>query len=138
LEREEIISIKRDKKINLLLIQLNRDNPKVINLKRTENLRLLYESGLSDFLRDEFMGSTILLFGSYSYGEDVLKENNDGNSDIDIAIIGRKEKNMDLSKFEGLLEREVVINFYDSWKDIHKNLKDNILNGILLSGSVEL
>lgn len=138
LEKEEFIIIKRDKRINLLLIGLNRDKPFVVNFKRAENLKLLYESGLSDFLRDEFMGSTIFLFGSYSYGEDVLKENNDGNSDIDIAVIGRKEKQIDLSKFEKLLEREIIINFYDSWEDIHKNLKDNILNGILLNGGVDL
>lgn len=138
LEEENIISIKRNQHINLFSIQLNRNNNKVIEIKRTENLKILYESNLPDFLIYNFPGRTIILFGSYSFGEDTLKENNDGNSDIDIAIIGGKEKDHDLSKFEKILERKITINFYDSWKNIHKHLKDNILNGIVLHGGVDL
>jgi len=138
LEKGGIISIERNKKMNLLDIELNRENSKTIDLKRVENLKLLYESGLSNLFLDEFPGGTIILFGSYSRGEDVLNKNNEGSSDIDLAIIGRKEKELDLSNFEKLLERKIIINFYDSWKSIHKHLKDNILNGILLQGGVDL
>ena len=83
-------------------------------------------------MREGFPGSTIILFGSYSKGDDTT------SSDIDIAIIGVKEKENDLAKFNKILERTITINFYSSFKSIHKNLLDNILTGILLSGGVEL
>ena len=95
-------------------------------------MKQVYESGLADFLGREFAGATIILFGSYSRGEDTL------NSDIDIAVIGRKDKKFDVSNFETILERNININFYDSFNKIHKNLKENIFNGIVLYGSVEL
>ena len=136
LEKEKLIKIKRAEGINLLSIELNRENQDAINLKRVENLKLVYESGLTKFLQNGFPGTTIILFGSYSRGEDVL--NDEHKSDIDIAIIGTKGKEVDLKEFNKKLDRTIFINFYSSFKDIHKNLKDSILNGILLSGSIEL
>lgn len=139
LEKEGLIQIKRMNKINLLSIGLNRDNQTAINLKKVENIKMIYESGLVDFLNDAFLGGTIVLFGSYSRGEDVNIPFPEGHkSDIDIAIIGINDKKIDLTKFEKLLEREININFYESWKTINKHLKNNILNGIILHGGVEL
>ena len=103
-----------------------------MQLKRIDNLRQLYESGLIDFLEKEFAGATIILFGSYARGEDTT------SSDIDIAVIGRKEKYLKLTEFEKTLERTIFLNFYHSFKEIHKNLKENIFNGIVLIGGVEL
>ena len=45
---------------------------------------------------------------------------------------------LELEKYEKILNRRININFYDSWKKIHENLKNNILNGIILHGGVEL
>jgi len=45
---------------------------------------------------------------------------------------------LDLTNFDKLLERTITINFYETWKGIHKHLKDNILNGITLSGGIDL
>ena len=59
-------------------------------------------------------------------------------SDVDIAVIGRKDKLLKLEEFELALSREITVQFYNSWKEIHKYLKNNILSGILLSGSVDL
>jgi len=92
---------------------------------------MLYDVGLPHFLFEEFPGSTIILFGSYSKGEDVF------DSDIDIAIVGVKEKTLNLKKFEGFLKREINLNFYQSFKDIHKDLKNNLFNGIILSGRID-
>ena len=128
----DMIKVEKDKGSGRLAIEINRDNHRVKLLKRADNLKLIYESGLSDFLEKEFAGATIILFGSYSRGDDTL------NSDIDIAVIGRKDKLINLKQFEKMLEREVRINFYDSFKDIHKNLKENLFNGIVLFGGVEL
>jgi len=132
LVKEEYITLEKDKESGRLSIQANYENPKIIPLKRTDNLKLVYESGLANYLEKEFAGGTIILFGSYSKGEDTMK------SDMDIAVIGRKDKKVDLAEFEKKLEREININFYDSFKDIHKNLKENILNGIVLFGGIEL
>ena len=139
LEKEGLITVKKSETINLLSIEFNWDNHKAIQLKRVENVKMIYESGLSDFLYNEFPGCTIILFGSYSLGEDVwIGKSIEHRSDIDIAIIGTKSKEVNLTKFDKMLERTILINFYKSWVDIHKHLKDNILNGILLSGGIEL
>jgi len=132
LEKENLIKIKQDKETKRWAIEMNTDNQRVIQLKRVDNLKLIYESGLADFLEKELAGAAIILFGSYSRGEDTI------NSDIDIAVIGRKEKNIFLEEYERILNREIVINYYDSLKKIHEQLKNNILNGIVISGGVEL
>ena len=126
----QLIKVEKTKTINF--ISFNRDERRAFELKRAENLRNIYTSGLSDYLEVELAGATIILFGSYSMGEDT------NTSDIDIAVIGRKEKMLHLREYEKILNREININFYNSWKEIHEHLKNNILNGILLHGYVEL
>jgi len=139
LEKEGLVKINKDEDSGRWSIEFNRDNNKAIELKRIENLKMIYESGVIKFLVDSFPGCTITLFGSYSRGDDVYTSRTEENiSDIDIAIIGTEGKEIDLEKFNKILERRIVINFYNSFKEIHKHLKDNILNGILLSGSVDL
>jgi predicted nucleotidyltransferase len=128
---KKLISIQRDES-KRLIIEINGNNPQVIKMKRVGNLKFIYESKLIDFLEENLPGGTAILFGSYSKGEDTI------NSDIDIAIIGRKEKNFNLEKFEKYLKRKIIIQFYNSFKNIHKNLKENIFNGIVLFGGIEL
>jgi len=132
LEKENLITVNKDKDSKRLSVEYNRFNPQGTQLKRLENLRQIYESGLYDFLEKEFLGGTIILFGSYSRGEDLF------NSDVDIAIIGRKRKEISLEKFSKALEREINLNFYFSFKEIHNDLKESILGGIVLSGGIEL
>lgn len=139
LKKEGLITIQKSKTMNLSSIELNRDNQKAIQLKRVENLRMIYESNLSDYLFNEFPGCTIILFGSYSRGEDTWTGYTEENrSDIDIAIIGTEGKELDLTRYDMLLERTIHVNFYKSWANIHKHLKDSILSGVVLSGVVEL
>ena len=132
LEKQGLILKEKQKNMNLSLITFNRDSKKAMQLKRTENLRLIYESGLADFLEDELPGATIVLFGSYSRGDDT------STSDIDIAVIGKNEKEISLKDFEKRLERKIILNFYPSLKEVHKELKENICNGIILSGGIDL
>lgn len=132
LEELNFIKISKDKDTKRWSISLHTENQKVMQLKRIDNLKFIYESSLVDYLEEKFAGASIILFGSYSRGEDTI------NSDIDIAIIGRKEKRIDLSMFEKEFERKVNINFYESFSKIHKNLKENLANGILLIGGFEL
>jgi predicted nucleotidyltransferase len=130
LKDDGLVKIEKTKTINF--VSFNRDERMAVELKRAENLKNIYLSGLSDFLETSLPGGNIILFGSYSFGEDT------NTSDIDIAVIGRKEKNLNLDKFEAILQRRINVNFYRSWAGIHKHLKNNILNGIPLHGSVEL
>ena len=132
LEKRDLVKIKQDKESKRWSIELNRENHRVMQLKRVDNLRLIYESGLADFLEKEFAGGAIILFGSYSYGGDTT------SSDVDIAIIGRKDKIINLTNYEKCMERTININFYDSFKNIHKNLKENLCNGIVLAGGIDL
>lgn len=132
LEKEDLIKIRKEKKIKLQHIELNRENQRTIELKQTENLKLIYESNLVNFLEKSFPGCTIVLFGSYSKGEDTF------SSDIDISIIGSKGKEIDILKYEKKLERKLRVNFFGSIKEINKELKENLFNGIVLSGGIEL
>ena len=91
LKKEELITIKKETTLDQ--VELNRTQ-KTMLLKRVENLRYIYDSELNEFLEENFPGTVIVLFGSYSKGEDTLK------SDIDIAIIEGKEKNLDLKNMK--------------------------------------
>lgn len=132
LAQENLLKIQQDKETKRWSIELNRNHHKVMQLKRADNLQQIYESGLADFLEKEFAGATIILFGSYSRGEDII------NSDLDIAVVGRKDKLIDLTQYEQALGRQINLNFYDSFGKIHKHLKENLSNGIILAGGVEL
>src|SRR3989344_2555570 len=59
LEKKGLVNIKQDKESKRWAIKLNRDNHKVLQLKRADNLRQIYDSGLGDFLGKEFAGATI-------------------------------------------------------------------------------
>ncbi len=128
LEKDNLVKIEKLKTINF--VSFNRDNHTAVKLKRAENLKNIYLSGLFDYLERELAGSTVILFGSYSFGEDSQ------NSDIDIAVVERKSKTLNLEEYEKILNRKVNINFYGSFKKIQKHLRNNILNGIILHGSV--
>jgi predicted nucleotidyltransferase len=128
LARPGLIIVLKDKETKRLSISLNRVNPRVRNLKRAENLRSLYESGLPAHLSENLLGATIIIFGSYSFGEDSR------SSDIDIAIVGYENKQLELRMFKRILEHRISCNFYGSWLDIHKNL----MNGIVLHGGFRL
>lgn len=132
LEKENLIKLNKDKDSKQWKIELNRENQKTIFLKRCENLKIFYETGIVQYLEENFPGSIIILFGSYSKGEDTF------NSDIDIAIIGSKEKKINLTKYGKILEKEITINFFESLDKINKNLRSNILSGITLIGVAEI
>jgi len=132
LKKKGLIKMEKDSESGRFSIELNRDNTDIVNFKRIINLQLIYETGFVKFINQIFPEATIILFGSYSFGEDTI------NSDIDIAIIGAKEKEIDIEDFEKKLERKIFLHFYSNLKDINKNLRENILNGILLKGGIQL
>ncbi len=132
LQKQNLINVRKNKDSQTLEIGLNLENPRVFQLKRAENLKMLYESGLPDLLFETFPGSTIILFGSFAFGED------NKDSDIDLAIIGGRKKELDLGKFEKAFSKKINLQFYEAFSEIHKNLKESLFNGIILKGSAKL
>lgn len=98
--------------------------------KKLYNLILLKNSKLIDFLKDYFMPKSIVVFGSFLKGEDIE------DSDIDIFIECKKAE-INLKKFEKMLNRKIQLHFKDIFKKYPKELKNNIINGITLSGFLE-
>ena len=127
MEKEEFIILKKG---FVYEIQANTLNQQFKNMKRVYNLRKIYLSGLFDFLAENFSLNAIILFGSYSKGEDTEK------SDIDIAIEG-KERSIELKEYEKKLNRKINIEFVNFDK-ISDELKDSIINGIALHGYISL
>ena len=102
LQKEGLVNAKQDKDSSRWAIELNRDNKKVIGLKRADNLKQLYDSGLIQTLYNIFPGATVMLFGSYAHGEDTMQ------SDIDLAIINSGKRELD-ARFDKILERKIII-----------------------------
>ena len=112
------------------LYKANLDNKKFIIQKRGYNLSSIIESGLINFIEEKLMPKAIVLFGSYSKGEDIKK------SDIDLFVECKKE-DLNLKFFEKKLKRKIELHFKENFNSYPKELKNNILNGIVLCGFLE-
>lgn len=100
--------------------------------KRLWNIGQVYDSGLIDHLKDEYSDPLIILFGSYSFGEDIDR------SDIDI-FVETSRKVVVPNSFSKKLRREVQVFREKNIKNIkNKLLINSILNGIVLSGHVRI
>ena len=77
------------------------------------------------------MPKCIILFGSYSRGEDTE------TSDIDIFVEAKKQR-IKIDKFEGVLKRKIEIHFNEDFNNYSKELKNNIINGDALYGYLEV
>ncbi len=106
-------------------------NDKFKLYKRNSMLVNIQESGLMEFLEEEFVPSAVVLFGSASRGEDTE------NSDIDLLVIA-KEKDVNLKKYESALGRKINMIFEDSSKGMPKELLNNVINGIVLYGYLKV
>ena len=126
LEKKELILIKKDEFSKELSIELNFENQEVLELKRIDNLSLLYETKFVEYFKQNHVGCDVILFGSYSRGEDTL------NSDIDIAIIGTTKKELTITMHEEILKREINLFYFENMKKIPPKLRKNIMRGIYL------
>lgn len=107
----------------------NSDDENFRFYKKIANIINLKESGVVKELENKATPDAVVLFGSYSKGEDTEK------SDIDIFIIA-KEKKVDLTKYEKKLNRKIQLFFSEDVGKVPKELQNNISNGIILSGFV--
>lgn len=105
---------------------------KFIQIKRSFNLYSLYECGLVAFLRNVYEEpEAIVLFGSYSRGEDTSK------SDIDIAVITGKRIMPDIKRFERPLCRKISIDEINI-KEAEDSFLNSLANGIVLYGYLKV
>jgi len=116
-------------------IHANYDSPRYKQEKILYNLSIIYRSGIVAYLEELLKHpKSIILFGSYSKGEDRM------GSDIDIAIEGENPKTMrvkELERLERQLGRKIVTHVFNR-KSVDSNLFMNIANGIVLSGFLEV
>ena len=129
-EEQELII--KYKKRGIPFYQASRDNKNFILYKKISIIYELNNSGLVDFLWEELSPEAIILYGSCVRGEDIE------NSDIDIFLteIDRK-KEIDIKKFEENLGKNVHLMF-DKLKNIPNELKNNLVNGIILKGYLKI
>ncbi len=107
---------------------------KTINLKLYYNLEKLRKSKLIEDLEKAYDLPVIVLFGSYASATDTI------DSDIDICAITNIKKDFPTEKYEKSLNRKISIHKFskEAWKKTNPNLKNNICNGIVLSGELEV
>lgn len=132
--KKQGILISRDER-NYILYKANLANKDFLNRKLFYNIQDLYDCGLLDHLLDFYNEpSAIILFGSYRKAQDTPA------SDIDLCIITPLKKEPDLSAFEKKVRHKIQLFLLSKAqiKQIPTPLLNNILNGIVLEGFVEV
>ena len=124
-EKEELIKSYKKREIPFYVAE--RDNEKFILYNKISIIYELNTSGLVDFLWDKLSPDAIILYGSHAKGEAIE------TSDIDIFVIG-KEKKLNLDEFEKKIDKRIHLMFDDNIKHVPKELKNNLINGIILKG----
>jgi predicted nucleotidyltransferase len=129
LKKEKIILEEQEKKgkrnFPIFFSDLNSENYK--KYKKIFNLLEIYNLEFLKLIEDNLMPKSIVLFGSYSRGEDIE------TSDIDLFIESKK-KEIDLNKFEKFFNRKINLHFSEKLANYPSELKNSIINGIVLRG----
>ena len=104
----------------------NVDNKLFRKHKLVYNLSAVIESGLADFIEDQLAPKSVVLFGSYSRGEDVE------DSDIDL-FVECKTSDIGLKAFEKKLKRKIGLHFAENFNSYPKELKNNVINSTVFA-----
>lgn len=130
--------LKSIKRSNHIYYKSESDNEKFKNIKRSFNLKQIQNSGIIDHLEEKLnYPEVIILFGSFAKGE------NNRNSDVDLFIVSENKIEVDLTDFEKKIGHKIQLHVY-SRKDIemmknkNKGLLNNVINGIILYGYIEV
>ena len=108
----------------------NADSKRFRDRKMVYNVISLLDSGLIEFIEDKLSPKCIVLFGSYRRGEDVE------SSDIDV-FVECKEERISVIKFRKKLNRIIQLHFKEDFNLYSAELKNNVINGFVLSGFLE-
>ncbi len=131
LQRDALIVQKKSRVHGYPAYYANRDDEKYHFYKKVDCLTRIKESGLLLELQEKSMPSVIILFGSAAKGEDTEY------SDIDL-FIGASEQKINVSKYEKVLNRKISLFFEPEFNRLSKELKNNIINGIIISGYLKV
>ena len=132
-ELEEEKFLKSSEIAAVITYSADRTSQQFLLEKKLFNIQQLFSSGLIDFLREKLSNPPIIVFGSYSRGEDLEK------SDIDFYLEIPSKKKIDLARFEKRLQRTIRVFTYKKIQNVeNKELANNIINGITLNGFVEV
>lgn len=130
--------LKQRKERNLILFKANEESKAYKDAKVNNNITRIRSSGLIEELMSKLQQPlAIYLFGSYAKAE------NRKGSDIDLFIITRAKKQINLEKHEKQLGASIQL-FVHTPEEIERiklknpNLLNNVLNGIKLSGFWEV
>ena len=130
--------LKKEKSRNFILFSADLESQRFRDMKVYNNIGKIRNSGLVDFIEKELnYPEVIILFGSYAKGE------NKKDSDIDLFILSESKNNLALVTFEKKLGAEIQVFLHnrkdaESMKGKNKELLNNIVNGIRLSGFFEV
>lgn len=123
--------VKRFDKNGSPFYQAERDNAIFREYMKMGVIFEINHSGLADYLWKELSPEAIIFYGSFAKGEATE------GSDVDLFILG-KERKVGLDKFEKKIGLKIHLIFQDDVKKIPKELKNNLINGIVLRGYLKL
>lgn len=109
----------------------NREAENFKLLKQQNMVWRLYESGLVDNLDQKCKPTCIVFFGSAARGEDTEE------SDIDL-FVQAEEVPLPLEKYEKTLHHKINILFEPDLYQLSKELRNNLINGIVLYGYLKV
>ena len=131
LEKERII--KRENTAGAVLFSADRTSKNYLIEKKLFNIKSIFKCELINYLIAEYSNPVIVLFGSFSKGEDTEE------SDIDLYIETPSKKEIKLEKFEKLLKRKIQVFNYSNIKHVsNTHLRNNIVNGVVLNNFLEV
>ena len=123
-------SVERHGKRKFPFYKANLNSQLFKKYKKIYNITSIFDSKIAEFIEEKLAPRSIVLFGSYSGGEDVE------DSDVDIFVECGKAS-IDLSVFEKKLERKIELHFNENFSSYNNELKNNIINGVVLRGFLE-
>ncbi len=102
--------------------------------KRIFNIYLLEICDVIGKIKETYNPKTIVLFGSFSKGEDIEE------SDIDILIITNQKdrRALSLDTFEKILNRRINLHILKSFEKSGSEFRNAVANGIVLYGYMKV
>jgi len=126
-EKEGLLKIKKERRY--YLFRANRENEVLKDLSRIYWKQKLKK--VLEYLNSELYYPTIVLFGS------LIKLETKEDSDIDLALITKLKKRLNIDIYEKQLKRKIQIFRFNSLLELkNKELKAGIINGYILQGEL--